>query len=120
MACGPLAPTAASACSPAVAGLETEEEAPTIFLRLRKGVRRSGTTVASIAPFASRGLEKLAGRLIPVVPGGEAEALAADEVAELVREPGSVILVGERLAGTPGALSAAAALAAGTGARLSW
>ncbi|HEU4541652.1 MAG TPA: NADH-quinone oxidoreductase subunit G [Jiangellaceae bacterium] len=108
--------------APAVllAGLEAEEEAPTIFLRLRKGVRRGGTVVASIAPFGSRGLEKLSGRLIPVVPGGEAEALASDEVAALMREPSSVILVGERLAGTPGALSAAAALAASTGARLAW
>jgi NADH-quinone oxidoreductase subunit G len=108
--------------APAVllAGLEAEEEAPTIFLRLRKAVRKNRTAVASIAPFASRGLQKLSGRLIPAVPGTEAEALASDEVAALVREPGAIILAGERLAGTPGALSAVAALAAGTGARLAW
>jgi NADH-quinone oxidoreductase subunit G len=50
-----------------------------------------------------------------------------DEVAELWRragqalgEPGAVILVGERLAEVPGALAAAAALAAASGARLAW
>ncbi len=108
--------------APAVllAGLEAEEEAPTIFLRLRKAARTKGTAVASIAPFASHGLEKLYGRLFPVVPGGEAEALAAGEVAEFVSQPGSIILVGERLAGVPGALSAASALAARTRARLAW
>ncbi|HEX6235299.1 MAG TPA: NADH-quinone oxidoreductase subunit G [Jiangellaceae bacterium] len=108
--------------APAVllAGLEAEEEAPTIFLRLRKAVRKNRTSVTSIAPFASRGLQKLSGRLIPTVPGTEAEALASDEVAALVREPGSIILAGERLAGAPGALSAVAALAVGTGARLAW
>jgi NADH-quinone oxidoreductase subunit G len=108
--------------APAVllAGLEAEDEAPTIFLRLRKAVRRNRTAVASVAPFASRGLQKLSGRLIPAAPGAEAEALAGDEVAALMREPRSIILVGERLAGTPGALSAVAALAAGTGARLAW
>jgi NADH-quinone oxidoreductase subunit G len=108
--------------APAVllAGLEVEDEAPTIFLRLRKAVRRNRTAVSSIAPFASRGLQKLAGRLIQVAPGGEVQALAGDDVAALVTEPGSVILVGERLAATPGALSAASALAAATGAKLAW
>jgi NADH-quinone oxidoreductase subunit G len=108
--------------APAVllAGLEVEDEAPTIFLRLRKAVRRNRTAVASIAPFASRGLQKLAGRLIQVAPGAEAQALAGDDVAALLTGPGSVILVGERLAGTPGALSAASALAAATGAKLAW
>jgi len=50
-----------------------------------------------------------------------------DEVAELWRragqalgEPGAVILVGERLAEVPGALAAAATLAAASGARLAW
>jgi NADH-quinone oxidoreductase subunit G len=50
-----------------------------------------------------------------------------DEVAELwqragqaLGEPGAVILVGERLAEVPGALAAAATLAAASGARLAW
>jgi NADH-quinone oxidoreductase subunit G len=50
-----------------------------------------------------------------------------DEVAELWRRagqalgvPGAVILVGERLAEVPGALAAAATLAAASGARLAW
>jgi NADH-quinone oxidoreductase subunit G len=108
--------------APAVllAGLETEEEAPTVFLRLRKAVRKNGLAVTSIAPFASAGLAKLSGRLISAVPGGEAAALAGSEAGEAVAAPGSIVLVGERLATVPGALSAATALAASSGARLAW
>ena len=53
-----------------LAGLEPEDEAGTIFLRLRKasrGPRR--TRVVSIAPYASRGLQKMAGQLVPTRPG---------------------------------------------------
>ena len=38
----------------------------------------------------------------------------------LLNQPGAIILVGERLATSPGALSAASRLAAATGARLGW
>ncbi len=104
-------------------GLEPEEESPIVFLRLRKATRRGGTRVASVAPFATRGLTKLGGTLLPAVPGGEAAVVSrlsepaaggADlgaEVAELLREPGAVILVGERLAESAGALSAVGRLA---------
>ncbi len=98
-------------------GFEPEEESPIVFLRLRKAVRRTGLQVIGIAPYASRGLSKLEGRLVMTAPGSEAAAL--DAVAGDVPE-GSVILVGERLAGSPGALSAAARLADATGARLAW
>lgn len=108
--------------APAVllAGLEPEEEVPIVFLRLRKAVRNHSLQVLSIAPFATRSLTKLSGRLIRTGPGGEATALddlAGDVVLSL---PGSLILVGERLAASPGALSAAGRLASATGARLAW
>ncbi|WKG05315.1 NADH-quinone oxidoreductase subunit G [Mycolicibacterium sp. HK-90] len=103
-----------------LAGLEPEEESPIVFLRLRKAARKNGVTVLSVAPFASRGLTKMAGTLIPTVPGAEAAALQTLEADERLRRPGAVILVGERLATSPGALSAALRLAANTGARLAW
>lgn len=104
-----------------LAGFEPEEESPIVFLRLRKSARTNGVRVVSIASFASRGLAKMSGRLIETIPGGEAralDALAADE--PLLRHPGALILVGERLAASPGALTAATALAATTGAGLAW
>ncbi|TRW81216.1 NADH-quinone oxidoreductase subunit G [Mycolicibacterium sp. 018/SC-01/001] len=108
--------------APAVllAGFEPEDESPIVFLRLRKAVRKKGLQVLSVAPLASRGLRKLSGELVSAVPG--AEAAAIDELTgnALLSMPGALILVGERLATAPGALSAAARLAASTGARLAW
>ena len=101
-------------------GLEPEDEAGTLFLRLRKAARK-GTQVFSIAPYSSRGLRKMHGTLIRTAPGAEAaavEALAND--GDVALDGGGVILVGERLASVPGALSAVAALAGTTGARLAW
>ena len=46
-----------------------------MFLRLRKAARKHRLQVLSIAPFATRGLTKMAGRLIGAAPGGEAAAL---------------------------------------------
>ncbi|HWC36019.1 MAG TPA: NADH-quinone oxidoreductase subunit G [Mycobacteriales bacterium] len=110
--------------APAVllAGFEAEEESPIVFLRLRKAVKDNGLQVFGIAPLASAGLRKLSGRLLPTVPGGEATALGGlpSDVEEALGKPGAVILVGERLAASAGALSAAAALAERTGARLAW
>ncbi len=103
-----------AASSVLLVGLEPEDEAATIFLRLRKAAKK-GLTVRSIAPFTSRGLAKMHGELIATVPGAEAEALARVEL-----DADAVILVGERLAGTHGALVAAADLAARSGARLAW
>jgi NADH-quinone oxidoreductase subunit G len=103
-------------------GLEPEEESPIVFLRLRKSTRHGETAVWSIAPFASRGLTKLDGRLLPTRPGAEAAAIRdlGDDVTEALSVDGALILVGERLATSPGALSAAAGLAASTGAKLAW
>ena len=124
-----------SAANVVLVGLEPEEESPIVFLRLRHGYRKAKTAVYSVAPLTTRGLSKLGGTLIPSAPGTETEvlqALAGEGSAEqmggdafaaartALREPGAVILVGERLASVPGALTAAADLASATGARLAW
>lgn len=119
--------------APAVllAGLESEEEAPGVFLRLRKAARKHGQRTFSLATHTTRGLAKAAGVLLPTAPGTEAEwldALASGTgldgdgatAAEALRSEGAVIVVGERLAGVPGALSAAVRTAAATGAALVW
>jgi NADH-quinone oxidoreductase subunit G len=108
-------------------GLDPEEESPILFLRLRKAVRK-GVVVHAVAPFLSRGLEKLAAGLATAAPGSEpgvldAIAEGAGEhagLAEAMSRDGSVILVGERLASVPGALSAVAALAEATSSGLEW
>ncbi|QWF22935.1 NADH-quinone oxidoreductase subunit G [Nocardioides sp. LMS-CY] len=110
-----------SAATVVLAGLEPEDEAGMIFLRLRKAAGEAGTRVVSIAPYASRGLAKMHGQLIRTAPGGEAAALEAlVGHADFGIDSTAVILVGERLATVPGALSAAASVAAKTGARLAW
>nr|WP_231984478.1 NADH-quinone oxidoreductase subunit G [Mycobacterium sp. E342] len=104
-------------------GFEPEDESPIVFLRLRKAARKHGLPVYAVAPFATRALEKMSGRLIATAPGAEAAALdglATGEVADLLSTAGAVIMVGERLATVPGGLSAAARLADATGARLAW
>ncbi len=109
-------------------GIEPEEECPIVFLRLRKGVRKNRLAVHAVAPFATRGLDKLSGRLLATVPGAEAAMLDAiarrdDNVAEAATSlwgGGAVILVGERAAVSPGTLSAVVRLAEATGARVAW
>ncbi|MDC7122244.1 NADH-quinone oxidoreductase subunit G [Cellulomonas fimi] len=110
-------------------GLELEEEAGIAFLRVREQVVKKRTRVLSVAPLASRGLERLSGTLLAAAPGTEAEVLdgivaGADDVlgdaAAALAAEGAVVLVGERLASSPGAYSAALRLAARTGARLAW
>ena len=110
-----------------LAGLEPEEESPIVFLRLRKAFRKRGLRVFSVAPFATRGLEKMGGTLLRTLPGADAEVLGglvADgkdtEVRKLLEQPGAVILVGERLAASRGALSSVHRLAQVTGARVAW
>ncbi|MCG5215125.1 NADH-quinone oxidoreductase subunit G [Streptosporangium sp. KLBMP 9127] len=113
--------------APAVllAGFEPEEESPIVFLRLRKATRKRGLKVFGIAPFASAGLAKMRGTLLRAQPGAETEVISdlvsGDAAAtEGLKQPGAVILAGERLAGVPGALSALLRLSAATGARLAW
>jgi NADH-quinone oxidoreductase subunit G len=119
--------------APAVllAGFEPEDESPIVFLRLHKAVRAGTLTVYSVAPLASHGLAKLAGVLLATVPGAEADALGSlitgsglDDTgraaAEALAQEGAIILIGERLAEVPRALTVAARLARATGARLAW
>ena len=70
----PTSRTPPPCCS---SGFEPEEESPIVFLRLRKAVRAHGTGGRGVAPWATRGLTKLAGRLVPAAPGTEAEVLRA-------------------------------------------
>lgn len=109
-----------SASAVLLAGFEPEEESPIVFLRLRKAARKNGVRVLSVAPFATRGLDKMSGRLIRTAPGDEATTLNGLAGEPLLRQPGAIIMVGERLAAAPGALSAASRLATVTGAQLTW
>jgi NADH-quinone oxidoreductase subunit G len=108
-----------AASSVVLVGFEPEEESPIVFLRIRKAVRKSSLGVSSIAPFTSAGLRKLGATLVPCSPGAEAQALA-DLSSDSSLDGSSVILLGERLAAVPGALSAAIAVRDSTGARLAW
>ncbi|WP_179476351.1 NADH-quinone oxidoreductase subunit G, partial [Mycolicibacterium vinylchloridicum] len=100
-----------------LAGFEPEDESPIVFLRLRKAVRKHGLRVVTIAPFASQGSVKLAAQVVLTQPGQEASALDA-LTGELPSS--AIILAGERLATSRGALSAVARLAERSGARLAW
>ena len=97
-------------------GFEPEEESPIVFLRIHKQVRKRALKVVTVAPFASRGSEKLKADVVKCAPGNEARAIAG--LSGLSAR--SVILVGERLCESTGALSAAVKLASSTGAKLAW
>ncbi|MFE4962045.1 NADH-quinone oxidoreductase subunit G [Streptomyces sp. NPDC056660] len=112
-------------------GFESEEEAPGVFLRLRKAWRKHKQKVFSLATHATRGLEKAGGVLLPAAPGTETEWLDAlaggvgleesgTQAAEALRAEGAVIVVGERLASVVGGLTAAVRAATATGAQLVW
>ncbi|HET6209207.1 MAG TPA: NADH-quinone oxidoreductase subunit G, partial [Jatrophihabitans sp.] len=101
-------------------GLEPEEESPIVFLRLRKGVWAGRSTVYSVAALGSAGLRKLDGTLIQALPGAEAAVLGQLDVDLRQALTGGIVLVGERMAAVPGALSAVLRLVADTGARLAW
>ena len=97
---------------------DPEDESPIVFLRLRKAALQNRTKVFSVAPYMTAGLAKMKGTLIAAGPLEAAAAIAG--AGDHVKEAGSIILVGERAATSPGALKAAADLAASTGARLAW
>ena len=114
-----------------LAGFEPQDESPIVFLRLRKAARAGRLAVYTLAALAGPGLALMSGTLLPTPPGEEAEALsrlaggtgldeAAAAAVAALRQPDAVIMVGERLAEVPGALSAAVRLAQVTGARLAW
>ena len=101
---------------------EPEEESPIVFLRMRKSTRVGAMHVFSVAAMASRGLVKLDGTLLQTPPGREAATLSQLDgtVQRALEQHGSVILVGERAATSPGTLTAVGQLAQRTGARLAW
>src|SRR6185312_12829028 len=102
-----------------------EEESPIVFLRLRCAARDRRMPVWHLGQFTTPAVRRTSGTLLRVVPGGEAEALAAlsaeePAVREALSKPGAVLMVGERAAEVPGLYPAVARLAADTGARLAW
>ena len=96
-------------------GFEPEEESPIVFLRLNKQFRKRALKVTSIGSKLSIGVEKLKGEFVKVAPGQEASA-----VAGLSLTAKSVILVGERASESAGVLTAVAALADSTSAKIAW
>jgi NADH-quinone oxidoreductase subunit G len=105
--------------------LEPEEEAPIVFLRLRKAARTGRTKVFHIGQWSTPAVDRSLGTLLSCPPGGEAAAVAglarhAADVHEALRGAGAVILVGERAAEVPGLFSALLELAGSTGARIAW
>ena len=95
---------------------EPEDESPIVFLRIYKQTHKRAIKVTSIAPFASRGTQKLNAKLIKTATGNEVAAISA--LSGLT--PKSVVLVGERAAETTGALSAVIKLVNDSGAKLGW
>ena len=96
-------------------GFEPEEESPIVFLRINKQFRKRALKVVSIGSKESIAVDKLKAEFVKVAPGQEAAAIAAQLLTSK-----SVILVGERAAESAGALSAVAALADSSGAKLAW
>jgi NADH-quinone oxidoreductase subunit G len=96
-------------------GFEPEEESPIVFLRINKQVRKRALKVTAIATKLSIGVEKLKGEFVKVAPGAEAAVIASQSLSAK-----SVILVGERAAESAGVLSAVAALADSTSAKIAW
>ncbi|MFD5824209.1 NADH-quinone oxidoreductase subunit G [Lentzea sp. NPDC060358] len=114
-----------SAPAALLVAFEPEEEAPIVFLRLRKAARKGTTKVFHLGQFTTPAVEKTFGTLLACVPGAEANAINAlpehaSDVVELLSKPGAVILVGERAAVIPGAFTAVARLAERTGAKVAW
>lgn len=96
-------------------GFEPEEESPIVFLRLNKQVRKRALKVTAIASKLSIGVEKLKAEFVKVAPGQEVAALSSQALTAQ-----SIILVGERACESAGVLTAVAALADSTGAKIAW
>ncbi|MEQ4208093.1 NADH-quinone oxidoreductase subunit G [Actinopolymorpha sp. B9G3] len=121
-----------NAASVLLVGLEPEEEAAIVFLRLRKAAKKNGTAIWSVAPYTTDGLRKMDGTLLRSAPGTEARVLAAlagggagldlagFNCAQALPKERAIVLVGARLGAVPGGLSAALRLVEATGARLAW
>jgi NADH-quinone oxidoreductase subunit G len=114
---------------------EPEEEAPIVFLRLRKAARKNRSRIFHIGQWTSPAVEKTIrpfgvdkgsfGTLLACPPGGETAAVEglvthAPDIADGLSKDGAVILVGERAAQVPGLLTELVKLAEVTGAKLAW
>lgn len=103
-----------------IVGLEAEDEAGNVFLRLRKGVLAGSVKVSVVAPMTTPSTRKMNADLLRAAPGTEPEVLdavsgvLADELAN------GVIVVGERAVEIPGLYTAVARLADRTEARIAW
>jgi NADH-quinone oxidoreductase subunit G len=117
---GPTYDDVEAASTVIVAGLDPEDEVPILYLRLRKAWRKKRQKIVVVGPYLGS-LAGLAWRWIPTAAGDEARVLHAlgdagntdfADVEEAVAGGSAVVLAGERLAAAPGALRAAAQLAA--------
>ncbi len=117
-----------------VAGLDPQEEVPILYLRLRKAWRRSRQKIVVVGPVRGS-LSEIAWRWVQTAAGGEADALEAlsrpgvpgeggdlNDVIEALAAAGQrvVVLAGERLAASPGALRAAGRLATARDVAFAW
>jgi NADH-quinone oxidoreductase subunit G len=104
---------------------EPEDEAPIVFLRLRKAARKNRTRVVHLGQWTTSSVRKTFGELLACVPGAEAAAIEgiakhAPDLDEGLRGENAVVLVGERAASVPGLFSALHDLVERTGVRLAW
>jgi NADH-quinone oxidoreductase subunit G len=101
---------------------EPEEESPIVFLRLRKAARRNRPALFHIGQWTTPAVTKTFGRLLPCLPGAEAELVDGldGEVLDALSRPGAAILLGERAAVVPGLFGAVRRLAERTSARIAW
>jgi len=104
---------------------EPEDEAPIVFLRLRKAARKNRTRVVHLGQWTTSSVTKTFGELLACVPGGEAAAIDgiakhAPDLDQALAGDGAVVLVGERAAEIPGLFSALHELAERTGVRIAW
>jgi NADH-quinone oxidoreductase subunit G len=103
-----------------VAGLDAEQEVPILHLRLRKAAAR-GARIVVMHPRRTRLADVAEHELVP--PGGELAALEGGAgLADALAEAGEagLVIAGPRLADRLGAVDAARALAARTGARFAY
>jgi NADH-quinone oxidoreductase subunit G len=104
---------------------EPEDEAPIVFLRLRKAARKNRTRVVHLGQWTTSSVRKTSGELLACVPGQEPAAIEgiakhAPDLDEALRGENAVVLVGERAAAVPGLFSALHDLVERTGVRLAW
>ncbi|HKN54787.1 MAG TPA: NADH-quinone oxidoreductase subunit G [Amycolatopsis sp.] len=104
---------------------EPEDEAPIVFLRLRKAARTKRTRVVHLGQWTTSSVRKTFGELLACLPGGEAAAVEgipkhAPDLEQALAGEGAVVLVGERAAEIPGLFTALHELVERTGVRLAW